>query len=297
MQTKANMKRKIAVFLLVITLLTCSFLSLYLIQIKKNSKDLYLVGIGFGKCGTSALATNLSMNKKVHSMSRQLYNGNQYFRKDTEMVFWLNPGRSPNPTNYNQVNYFAQNISQLSDAKSPLDWYQSHMKKGKINIEKSPIYITQQEGLKALKKHYPNVKIIISVRCPIDFIYSAYNHNLTREKINCSFEEFLQEDKNQKEGFQQQAHFINYIEKVYEIFPKKNIFLIPLEDLPNVKDLHTLCKMFNIPCSQENQPIEFYYTRYQDKINPEVYAALKAQYTESNEKLFQFIGRRIPSWD
>jgi len=106
----------------------------------------------------------------------------------------------------------------------------SHCKADKIRGEYSTNYMVSPKAAERIYKHFPKVKIIASLRNPIDRAISHYTYGLAsrgRLSIYNSFEEAIQKDKNLIEkGF-----YHKQLNKFYEIFPRENIHIELYDDL------------------------------------------------------------------
>ena len=124
-----------------------------------NHKLPDFIGCGFQKCATKGISTNL---RKHPSLS--LPEEPEQF-PDYELNFFTHPaGCNDKP----------------SDKKTPeeIEWYKSFFKSdGNIHGEFSPNYADwAQYVAKSIHDVHPDVKLLFSLRNPIDRAYSAFNH-------------------------------------------------------------------------------------------------------------------------
>ena len=116
-----------------------------------------------------------------------------------------------------------------------IEWYSSQFNYRQdklITGEFSPTYMYCPEAAERIKKHFPNVKLIVCLRNPVQRAFSQYLHNLAQGLIgkNLSFEEaMIKHDSYIKKGF-----YFRYLKKYLKIFHGENIKIIFLEDI--VKD-------------------------------------------------------------
>lgn len=101
------------------------------------------VGIGAPRCGTTKLSRGLAEHPEICFSSRKELH---YFNFDHL---------------YNQGQYY-------------LTRFLNHCQKGKIKGEWSTDYLYSQKAAERIKNHNPEVKILISLRNPIDRAYSHY---------------------------------------------------------------------------------------------------------------------------
>ncbi|MBN2087473.1 sulfotransferase domain-containing protein [Candidatus Peregrinibacteria bacterium] len=124
-----------------------------------------------------------------------------------------------------EVRYFDEN------KEKKLSWYKKHFihcKKGQIKGEFSTKYLYDSDAPRLIKKFFPEVKIIICLRNPVDRAYSEYW--MAREyysyKPNDTFENLL------KEGcFIRSGMYYTYIKNYLRYFSGDKIHIILLEDI------------------------------------------------------------------
>ncbi|MDZ7795677.1 MAG: sulfotransferase domain-containing protein [Candidatus Marinimicrobia bacterium] len=111
--------------------------------LKRRNPD--FIVIGAQKCGTSSLHYYLSRHPQLQ---RSLPKAIHYFDK------WINHGYD-------------------------IKWYESHFKslfpKKKLFFESTQEYIYHREVPELIHRHYPEIKLILMLRDPVDRAYSAWN--------------------------------------------------------------------------------------------------------------------------
>ncbi|VAW54790.1 hypothetical protein MNBD_GAMMA06-610 [hydrothermal vent metagenome] len=115
-----------------------------------------------------------------------------------------------------------------------LDWYFkrfSHAEEGCIRGEISPVYLLDEAAAPAIKKAFPDIKIILCVRDPVKRAYSSYRLHRGMGVIeDISFEQAIEQESLYVEmGLyaKQLKHYLNY-------FDKKQILVVVFEQL--IKD-------------------------------------------------------------
>jgi hypothetical protein len=181
-------------------------------------------------------------------------------RSGTHSLFeYMNQHPNIKNANRREIHYFT-----LSYWRG-LNWYKSYFptkiykkqfeNKSKSKLltgEATPHYIFHPLAIKRIKQVIPNVKLIIILRNPIDNVYSHYQYYKIRGVEKNSFEEVIKEDKQRFEilehlyNFDQvkehsfkkvkmpyvsYATYVNYIKRLLEIFPRKQILFIKNTDL------------------------------------------------------------------
>ncbi len=86
-----------------------------------------------------------------------------------------------------------------------LDWYRSHFPpvrlfEGLITGEASPYYLFHPLAPSRVAEVYPDMKLIVLLRNPVDRAWSHYHHNRRRGRESRSFEDALAMEARQLEG-------------------------------------------------------------------------------------------------
>ena len=183
---------------------------------------------------------------------------------------------------------------------------------GNLLFEATPSYLFKPNVAERIFAYNKNIKIIISLRNPVDralsawtmFHYGFKNHhkyNALYDKQNfiTAIDNELTALKNEqwnvvKPAYVQTGIYFYQIEKYYNLFPKENILIIEHSELQNNHNnaIEKICNFLNLP----------FETLPQKKINvsvkenkhdyDDVLKKLNEFYKPYNEKLFQLIGKR-----
>ena len=121
--------------------------------------------------------------------------------------------------------------------KKGIDYYYkeffSQCNKNKTIGEYSPSYIYNKKAPRRIKKNLPNIKIIISIRNPVEKIYSLYWYNRRSGTgstlIYNSFEEVLKSNQN----FLERGKYYKRIKGFYNQFKKDQILIMNFDNLKN----------------------------------------------------------------
>lgn len=114
-----------------------------------------------------------------------------------------------------------------------LTFYQSYFKNYPLDNEKkgefTPRYFYNQQVPERIKKHFPQVKIIICLRNPLDRLHSHYYHNIAHGRLS--------QKVPLEKAIQHNPDFINYgmysqmLKKYFNIFSRENILVIIYKDI------------------------------------------------------------------
>ncbi len=196
-------------------------------------KKIDYICIGFPKCGTFALLHFLDKHPDINCLIQN----------------------REKKTPRNEAHFFDKNYGL------GLEWYETLLMKDKINVEKTPSYVFDKSVLTRIKSHYPNVKIIVNIRNPIDYLESFYNHRklefvskfiknpLQRSERHIAllerkfaqkmgFKRFLKSfcpETKSKQTYLQTGIFVNYIKDVLEVFDRNQVIFLSQERLQKMQ--------------------------------------------------------------
>ena len=171
------------------------------------------IGIGTHKSGTTTIARFLENHPQVcFSIPKEV----EYF---------------------NQYQSYRQKNKENPNRREPLSWYKKcfvHHKIGQVRGEFSGIYFTDRQAPKNIKACFPDTKLLLCLRNPIQRTYSAYQmlkNVLLHEKR--SFSDFIRQEKQIIERGLYYKHLNRYL----QYFDRASIQIIFLEDLKKRPDL------------------------------------------------------------
>jgi hypothetical protein len=242
--------------------------------------------IGVAKCGTTPLWYNLDKHPEITMAPRSETRGK------TEMYFW------------GTKNYTDKGV----------EWYKKKFR-GKIAGEKTPSYHGRKLPFIQMKKHIPDVKLIICLRHPVDRAYSNWKMNRKGGKVSAEFSHNLFLNRYAKIG-----RYINSIKSnVLSVFDRDQLHICITEWMKKdtVEEMNKIYDFLNIPrvnierreveVTREKNPTvimakrrkETWYRvwdQYSDTVSGELRKKMLKYYEESNKKLFDFLGYDIPEW-
>jgi hypothetical protein len=109
-------------------------------------------------------------------------------------------------------------------------WYEKFFDgcdKNKKTGEYSPTYLSDDQVPQRIYQTVPDARLIISLRNPVDQIYSRYLYRVSRQRYDRSFEDALKEDSSLIED----ALYYRHIKKFLERFDRNQILILIYEDL------------------------------------------------------------------
>lgn len=231
--------------------------------------------IGFPKCGTTSLVDNLSRHSKINMF---------YDVGNKESVY------------YHTSHYY----------KMGNDFYKNKIKPGMVNGEKNPTYIWNNFTLLNIKRRLPNVKVIISLRNPPDYLYSWY-HQLHVNSKKCDCEKCKNNKEENKMTFErfiemphqiENSYFINHIIRAIDIFGRKNIHFLVQEEYEqdSQKELNKIFSFLGLKHENFPEITKFKGKRPNGHIDQKLRNKLIKKYETHNKNLFNILGRKIEIW-
>ncbi len=156
------------------------------------------IGVGFSRCGTTWIAKCLQEHPEICTPE---WKETHFFDFDY---------------NYNKG----------------LDFYKSFFKdcEGKVTGEYCPEYIYEEKALQRIKKHFPNAKIIVSVRNPTDRAFSHFLYGKRKNKYANEFSELFKTDPREVID---RSKYAEYITTAYKYFAPKNVLIVVHDDYKN----------------------------------------------------------------
>ena len=122
------------------------------------------------------------------------------------------------------------NIVNKNHSK-PFSWYVNHFRHcraDKVKGEFSPVYMHDEKAPYSIKSHFPEVKLIVCLRNPIDRAYSDYwmrRSFLKRE--NETFEHAIEKDKSYVEI----GLYCKQLRRYFELFERNQILILLFDDI------------------------------------------------------------------
>ncbi|HCX23590.1 MAG: sulfotransferase [Flammeovirgaceae bacterium] len=175
--------------------------------------------IGAGKSGTTALYEYLAEHPDVYMSPVKETN---FFALEGEMM--VDPKDDPE-----QMFHYPWSVTNWEDYVKLFDGVETEKAIGEV----SPMYLYSEEAAFRIKERFPDMKLIVILRNPVDRLYSRFMH-LAREnrKPTSRFEDALDREtiwwrRNDlvKEGF-----YHNHLQKYYDLFDKDQIKVILYDD-------------------------------------------------------------------
>ncbi|MFW6174034.1 MAG: sulfotransferase family protein [Elusimicrobiota bacterium] len=105
--------------------------------------------------------------------------------------------------------------------------YFSHCSSGSVKGEFTPDYLFYPEVPELLKKHFPETKLIVCLRDPIQRAYSQYLHEINRTGQSITFEQAIEKESE----FIERGMYYQQLKRYYNLFPEENILVLIYENI------------------------------------------------------------------
>jgi len=176
------------------------------------------IGVGAGRSGTTWIAKCLSEHPKI------------FIPKVKELEFF---NREINV--FEKINIFNNEKKCFSkydkQGKKSYRQYFLEAKKGQIRGEWSVKYLHEPAVAEKIKKAFPEVKILVCLRNPIDRAYSQFYFAKYRQKIEKCCQNFTQAFKKHPHFYRYNSLYHKQVKRYLDLFPKKNVLVLIYEDM------------------------------------------------------------------
>ncbi len=196
-----------------------------------------------------------------------------------------------------------------------INWYQDQFKAAKdsslITGESTPYYLFHPLVPQRVYNLYPEIKLIVILRNPVDRAIKHYQHEVKLGYESLSFSEAIANEKTRLEGevekiietetyysfnhqhytYLSRGKYVEQLENWIKLFPKEQLLILKSEDLFNHPQ-ETMNKVFNF-LNLQPEPIDNYlddnHENFPD-IDSETYQQLTEYFQPYNQKLNEYIG-------
>ena len=193
----------------------------------KKKPNFIIVGSCAG--GTSFLSSILAQHKEIY----------------------LPKIKRPEPNFFHYTHKYKKGINSYLQ-----EWF-SNVKNEKAIGERSSLLLTSKLAPQRLYKHFPKIKIIATLRNPIERAWANYRFTSlegleTNNFLNSLKKKYKYKDKFWSEvspnNYIQRSLYANSINTFVRLFGKKNVMIIKSENLNNYtkRELNKICEFLNI---------------------------------------------------
>ncbi|PIP80035.1 MAG: hypothetical protein COW84_07425 [Gammaproteobacteria bacterium CG22_combo_CG10-13_8_21_14_all_40_8] len=211
-----------------------------------------------------------------------------------------------------ETQFFTQNYAK------GLDYYYAHFPLFKsptqITGEASPTYLFFKKAAKRTHLHFPQLKLVVLLRDPVDRAYSHYHFSMRNlpESQKISFEEALErEDKlnfqtysdylstaEKKSSYKSRGLYADQIEYWLEFFNMENIYFIEADELKKSPDKILTNLFLFLGLKKENSAdfnnLKKYNRNSYPNMATKTQGALRKFFQAPNQKLFALLNKTYP---
>ena len=270
-------------FLIISILILCILLALFIVN---NTEEKYtndgpnFLIIGAPKSGTTNLRHLFKLHDEIYTYPQELH-------------------------------YFNSNDTNDSE-------YRKKFKTNRKLIgEKTPFYFYINRAMSRIYDFNPKMKLILLLRNPILRTYSQWNHYQqecpadTRSFKECVLDNLKNKEIKKKKECKSKkvininkmvttSKYINHINYILSLFPKEQLYIGITERFKkNTKDeFNKILKFLDAKTDYTFKIDSDVHSRsYDQKISQKDYDFLYKLYKPYNERLYAFLGYRIPEWE
>ncbi len=213
--------------------------------------------------------------------------------------------------NYRPNNHHQNNLKPYPPYEpnyESIEWYKSlfMLSVGRISGDITPAYcFLESKIIKKIALEFPNIKIILLVRNPIDRLWSQIRMAVRRGKLN---EKILESSKDILKIVNHNYHFYlrSFPSMTYKLWsgeiPSKNIGIFFFDDicLNPKKVIIEICKFLNISSKQTSTKIDSHYDQkakqYKIKTPDDIKKELKSFFSKEIIKCQELFGGPSINW-
>ena len=249
----------------------------YFIILMDNPKVNYLC-IGSQKAGSSVLRHYLNQNDEVYIKMKEIH-------------------------------FFDQNKFSESDYKKYEDKFKSKIEK--MIGEKTPEYGYLPKSIDRIFNYNPNMKLIYILREPISRAYSAFNMYVDKKKgrNNYNYKNiyniFESEEldykniKNKSNHLILKGYYDEHIDYILTKFPKEKLYICIAEEIQKNENVeyNKIFDFLGVKNMDFKKSNETNSRSYKMGIPKDLETKLYKTFKPHNEKLYNFLGRKIDIWE
>lgn len=132
-----------------------------------------------------------------------------------------------------EVNYFSvpsHRPGQQRPKKGNLQWYRdtffSHCNESLIIGEKSPSYLWGRKVPEKVRRNYPNVKLVVLLRNPVDRLHSHWWMDICKGRYNITLEQYVKQvESKYRSGF-----YAEQLKRWFKYFPREHFLFLSSEE-------------------------------------------------------------------
>jgi len=198
---------------------------------------------------------------------------------------YMSPEKEPNFFSAKTIHEEGPTIP-IRNKKKYLNLFKK-VKDEKIIGESSPNYLVDPDAPKLIHRVSPEAKILISLRNPVDRLFSHYLMYRSVGRIKISFSEFIEKEFKHEYDYGklrlslESSFYSNHVKRYIDIFGKDQVKIIFFEEL--IEDtnsvLRDILKFLNVSISIDNLETEAHnpYSEARGEISKKIYTDMRVR--------------------
>jgi len=245
----------------------------YPTKLSLNVKKIDLMIVGAQKAGTTSLKNYLGEHPEISTHDQK------------------------------EIGYFVVDEEYHPEIEKVYEKYFHDYRKGTTLIAKNAMLYAHSEGLKRLAQYNPQCKIVILLRNPIDWMYSAFLMEQFYGSVKTDFTAIKEviagggHDKNdwRYEIFVGMSLYICHLTDIYANFPKEQVKIFSFEDFR--KDPLPYCKEVSewLHVAADFQPATHIVRNETKKAQSLTYSRVTNRFFDNNNPIKKLIKKVIPA--
>ncbi|MBZ2188146.1 sulfotransferase domain-containing protein [Alcanivorax sp. JB21] len=236
----------------------------------------------------------------------------------TSLFDYLSQHPEMAPSFRKEVHFFDGGLNPAVDRyKKGLRWYRANFPLAaavadKVVYEASPLYLFSPVAAPRIQKAFPDTKIIILLRNPVERAISHYFHQKRKGRETREADEALLDNedfvrqalesgdfKNYdfiKKSYKARGKYYEQLKRYYELFPSEQILVLSSEEFFAEPD-RVLSEVFRFCGVKEDVSIDNTVARNvgvnREAVDPEVYDYLVDYFASEKDQVAALVGRRF----
>jgi len=128
-----------------------------------------------------------------------------------------------------ELNFFNESYNYHKGIKHYQSFFE-HCPEDKITGEFTPAYLYHPKTPYLIHKHYPNIKLIVCLRNPVNRAYSHYRFDVLKRNVLYIYDTF-EEAVKKNQPLIARGFYSKQLQRYFDLFPRKNILILFFEDI------------------------------------------------------------------
>jgi len=196
-----------------------------------------------------------------------------------------------------EVHYFDKNYFL------PLRWYRNHFVRSDgslLNGEATPVYMSKKSAIDRIRVHYPDVKLIVFLREPIQRAFSKWNRVRQRnDAARVATKPFVRSVLDNDRKLLTNGLYAEHLEYILKRFPRENLHIAISErvlDRP-AQEYERISRFLDLAPFDFGASERRHSTTYKSDLKETDVKLLFDRYAAENERFYELMDERIDEWE